>query len=70
LHLKHLRAGIKLVKESEVLVLELEDKPGKLGRVCRSIADAGVNIGFFYAASDTRIVLGVSELEKAEEALS
>lgn len=63
------KAGIEFVKEEEVLVLDLEDEPGELGRVCRRIADAGVNIDFFYAASNTRVVLGVAELEKAKSAL-
>ena len=63
------KADIKVVKENEVLVLDLEDKPGKLGRVCRSIADAGINIDYFYAASNTRVVLGISDIEKARKAL-
>ena len=63
------KANIEVIDESDVLVLDVEDKPGELGRVCRRIADAGINIDFFYVAANTRIVLGVDELEKAKSAL-
>ena len=63
------KANIEVIDESDVLVLDVEDKPGELGRVCRCMADAGVNIDFFYVAANTRIVLGVDELEKAKSAL-
>ena len=56
------KANIEVIDESDVLVLDVEDKPGELGRICRRIADAGVNIDFFYVASNTRIVLGVEDL--------
>ena len=63
------KAKIEVIDESDVLVLDVEDKPGELGRVCRRIADAGVNIDFFYVAANTRIVLGVDDIEKAKSAL-
>lgn len=60
------KANIEVIEESDVLVLDVEDKPGELGRVCRRMADAGVNIDFFYVAANTRIVLGVDDIEKAK----
>ena len=60
---------IEVIEESDVLVLDIEDRPGELGRVCRRMADAGVNIDFFYAATKTRVVLGVADIEKAKSAL-
>jgi len=63
------KVDIEVVEENEVLVLDLEDKPGELGRVCRGIANVGVNIDFFYAASNTRVVLGVEDIEKARSTL-
>ena len=62
-------AGIEVIEESDVLVLDVEDRPGELGRVCRRIAEAGVNIDFFYAATKTRVVLGVGDPKKARSAL-
>ena len=63
------KADIEVIDERDVLVLDVEDKPGELGRVCRCMADAGVNIDFFYVAANTRIVLGVDDIEKAKSAL-
>ena len=63
------KAGIKVIEVNEVLVIDLEDKPGELGKVCRRLANAGINIDFFYAAANTRVVLGVDDVEKAKNIL-
>jgi len=62
-------AGIHLQGERDVLVLDLEDRPGELGRICRKIANAGVNIDLFYLATKTRLVLGADNLDKARAAV-
>lgn len=56
-------------EERDVLVLKMEDRPGELGRVCRKIADAGVNINLTYLATNTRLVLGVDKIDKARAAV-
>ena len=53
----------------DVLVIDIEDKPGEFGKICRQIADAGVNIDLSYVASQTRLVLGADDLDKARAAL-
>jgi hypothetical protein len=60
---------IEVQDEYEVLLITLEDKPGEFGKLCRKIANAGVNINLCYLASKTRLVLGVDNLEKAKTAL-
>ena len=62
-------AGIEVLGKSDVLVLDVQDKPGVLGKVCRRLSDAGVNIDYFYVATGTRIVLGVDDPEKAKAAV-
>jgi hypothetical protein len=62
-------AGVRVGDEREVLVLEIEDRPGTLGATCRKLADAGVNIEIAYLATGTRLVLGVNDPEKARAAL-
>ena len=62
-------AGGQVMGETDVLVLTLEDRPGALADVARKVADAGVNVEFVYVATGTRIVLGVSDLEKARAAV-
>lgn len=61
--------GFTVREEREVLVVEAEDRPGELGRLCRKMADAGVNLDLVYLATNTRIVLGTPDLERARAAL-
>lgn len=58
-------AGIQVTGERDVLVLEVADRPGELGKVARRIADAGVNIDLVYLATNTRVVVGVDNVERA-----
>jgi hypothetical protein len=61
--------GMDVSAEREVLVMEVEDQPGALGEISRSLANAGVNIEFIYAATHTRLVMAVDDLEKARGAV-
>ena len=61
--------GNKVLEEREVLVLDIEDRPGTLGQVCRRIASAGANIDLLYLAANNRIVIGVDDLDKARGAI-
>jgi len=60
--------GLEVRGERQVLILELEDRPGAFGDVTRSIANAGVNIDLIYAATNTRLVIGADDLSKAQVA--
>jgi hypothetical protein len=58
-------AKIHVQEERDVLVLNIADRPGEFGRLSRKIANAGVNINLSYLATNTRLVLGVDNLDKA-----
>ena len=62
-------AGFEVRSERPALVLDVEDKPGELGKVARRFADAGVNIDLVYAATRSRIVFGLDDLEKGRTAI-
>jgi len=62
-------SGIEVSDEREVLIMEVEDRPGVVGDVARSIANAGVNIELVYLATNTRLVIGTDDLEKARAAV-
>src|SRR3982074_3884956 len=47
-------AGARVVGEQDALVLEIEDKPGALGKLTRRIADAGVTLKPVYLPTKTR----------------
>ena len=55
--------------ESKKVELDIEDKPGSLGKLTRKIADAGVNLNAVYLATKTRVVIGARDLEKARAAV-
>lgn len=60
---------INVAEERDVLVLDVEDKPGVLGETCRRIGDAGVNIDLLYLATGNRLVIGADNLDKAKSAI-
>jgi|SRR2546428_10929496 len=61
-------AGARVTNEQDALVLDIEDKPGSLGKLTRKIANAGVNLNAVYLATRTRVVIGARDLEKARAA--
>ena len=61
--------GFEVRDEREVLILDIEDTPGSLGKITRSIAEAGVNIDLLYLAGNQQLVLGVDDVEKARTAI-
>lgn len=63
------QAGIKVAGEREVLVVDVQDRPGILAEVARSVADAGVNLTTLYLATNTRLVLGAEDLDGLRRAL-
>ncbi len=62
-------AGFTVGDERDVLVLSVEDRPGAAGAVLRRIADAGVNVDLLYVATNTRLVIGADDIEKARAAV-
>ena len=51
-------SGVTIEGEREAVVVDVssEDRPGKLGELAQSIADAGVNLAACYVASRSRVV--------------
>ena len=64
------RASVRIAAEQEVLVLDVEDRPGALGEIARRLGDARVNLTLAYLATNTRLVLGADNLADAKAAIS
>jgi hypothetical protein len=62
-------AGIKIAAEQEVIVLEIEDRPGALGEIAHKLGNAGINLTTAYLATNTRLVLAADNLAQAKSAL-
>jgi hypothetical protein len=60
---------VAVTREREVVVIDVEDRPGVLADLARRIARAGVNIDLVYVATQNRIVFGAEDLPALRDAL-
>jgi hypothetical protein len=62
---RHLLAisHLAVSREREVVVVDVEDRPGVLADLTRRIAKAGVNLDLVYVATRNRVVFGSADLE-------
>src|SRR5436305_12000188 len=56
--------------EREVVVVDVEDRPGVLADLARKVAKAGVNLDLVYVATRNRVVLGSPDLDRLRAALN
>jgi hypothetical protein len=62
-------AGLDVRAARDVVVVDCPDEPGSMGRICRRLADAGLNIQQAYLATNNRLVVAVDDIERARQAL-
>lgn len=62
-------AGHQVRDERDVFIVDVEDKPGEVGRVTRKLADAGINIDLVYPTNKGQLVLGVDDIDKARASI-
>jgi hypothetical protein len=60
---------VAVTGEREVVVLDVEDRPGVLADLTHRIAEAGVNLDLIYVATRNRIVFGAEDIEALRAAL-
>jgi hypothetical protein len=60
---------LAVTREREVVVIDVEDRPGVLADLTRKIARAGVNLDLVYVATRNRVVFGAPDLEALRAAL-
>ena len=56
-------------REREVIVVDVEDRPGVLADLTRMIAQAGVDLDLVYVATRDRVVFGSPDLDGLRAAL-
>ena len=68
---RHLLAisHVAVTREREVVVIDVEDRPGVLADLTRTIARAGVNLDLVYVATRNRVVFGAADLPALRAAL-
>jgi hypothetical protein len=62
-------AGMGVADEREVLVVDIEDRPGTLGELARSLGEAGVNIELIYTTFGVKLVIATDDIDSARAAL-
>jgi hypothetical protein len=60
---------VAVTGEREVVVVDVEDRPGVLADLTRKIARAGVNLDLVYVATGNRIVFGAADVPALRAAL-
>ena len=60
---------LAVTREREVVVVEVEDRPGVHADLTRRIAQAGVDLDLVYVATRNRIVFGSADLANLKAAL-
>jgi hypothetical protein len=56
-------------REREVVVVDVEDRPGVLADLTRRIAKAGIDLDLVYVATRNRVVFGAADLDGLKAAL-
>jgi hypothetical protein len=60
---------VAVTREREVVVVDVEDRPGVLADLTRKIARAGVNLDLVYVATRNRVVFGAADIPALRAAL-
>ena len=55
--------------EHEVIVADIEDRPGAVSDLLAPLAEAGIDVGLTYLATGSRLVIGVDDVDKARAAM-
>ena len=63
-------SGVIASRVREVVVIDVEDRPGVLADLTRRIARAGVNLDLVYVATRNRVVFGSDDLDALKAALA
>jgi hypothetical protein len=60
---------VAINREREVVVVDVEDRPGVLADLTRKIAAAGIDLDLVYVATRNRVVFGAADLPGLRAAL-
>ena len=64
-----LGGGFGAVDQHEVLIADIEVRPGGLGALARKVSDAGARVSHLYMATGDRVVIGADDLGVVKNAI-
>jgi hypothetical protein len=62
-------AGFDVKAARRVCVADIPDRPGELGKACRALAEADINVEQAYIAGGSRLVVVCDDVDRAKEVL-
>ena len=62
-------SNLAVTREREVVVVEVDDRPGILAELAGKVAANGVNLDLVYVATKNRVVFGSTDLDGVRAAL-
>jgi hypothetical protein len=62
-------SNLAVTREREVVVVEVDDRPGILAELAGKVAANGVNLDLVYVATKNRVVFGSNDLDGVRAAL-
>lgn len=68
-HALALSHDVTITREREVVVVEVDDRPGVLADLTRRVAAAGVDLDLVYVATRNRVVFGAPDVDALRAAL-
>jgi hypothetical protein len=64
------KAGVLVTGEREVVVVDVQDRPGVLADLTRRVARAGVDLDLVYVATNNRVIFGAQDVGALRAALA
>ena len=62
-------AGLRVCAEEQVVVVQMEDRPGVAAKIFRTLAEEGMHVRYTYIASGNRVVIATENPERTLELL-
>lgn len=62
-------AGLKVKTERDVLLVDIEDRPGAAAKIFKGLADGELNVDLAYLATETRIVIGGADIKQIRDSI-
>jgi YD repeat-containing protein len=63
-------AGLRVCAEEQVVVVQMEDRPGVAARIFRTLAAEGMDVHYTYIASGNRVVIATADPQRTLELLA
>jgi hypothetical protein len=60
---------MRVCAEEQVVVLQMEDRPGVAAKIFRTLAEGGLTVHYTYIASGNRVVIATEDPQRALELL-